>query len=226
MRDAIIWQDLSGYETVKFGPYEWLVLDRNKKGTLLITKEGISARPYHDKSEGVTWKNCSLRKWLNGEFLNRFTDAERARMLKRRVKNHDNPCHETPAGNDTRDRVFLLSIEEAGQYFEYDGNRICKPEKGAVAKGVYVAEGACFWWLRSPGVSSDYAAGVFNDGSINCFGYRVCISNNAVRPAMWVNNQEFNDTIEKRKSVILLQYDKEFGAVIVPKEYKDFWDEL
>ena len=226
MQGASTLQDLSGYETVEFGSYEWLVLDRNKAGTLLITKEGIAARPYHKTFEDVTWKDCTLRKWLNGEFLNRFTDAERARILKRRVKNHDNPFNETPGGNDTRDRVFLLSIEEALYYFEYDGNRICKSAGEAIGEGLYTRDGACFWWLRSPGCSNSYAAGVLDDGFVNGFGYCVHVSNNAVRPAMWVNNQEFNDTVKKRKSVIQLQCDKESGAVIVPNEHKDFWDEL
>ena len=69
MQGASTLQDLSNYETAKFGPYEWLVLDRSEAGMLLLTKEGIACRPYHEEFEEVTWEKCSLRSWLNGEFM-------------------------------------------------------------------------------------------------------------------------------------------------------------
>ncbi len=184
MQGASTLQDLSNYETAKFGPYEWLVLDRSEEGMLLITKEGIAVRPYHEEFERVTWEKCSLRSWLNGEFLNGFTDEERAMILKTRVKNHGNPSYETPGGNNTKDQVFLLSIEEANQYFKTDENRICIPEE-TIKEDVYIELGACWWWLRDTG-GSKYAACVAYDGGnsrLNC----VDRSDLAVRPAMWVD---------------------------------------
>ena len=178
--------NLNEYETVKFGPYQWLVLDRNETGTLLITREGIEARPYHEEFEDVTWENCSLRSWLNGEFLNGFTDEERARILQTRVKNHDNPIYDTPGGNNTEDKVFLLSIEEAKQRFKTKEKRICMLKK-YVKKDVYIKFRPRRWWLRSPGGSRSYAAIVLSDGRVSYGGEGVDSSLSIVRPALWVN---------------------------------------
>ena len=154
---------------------------------LLLTKEGIACRPYHEEFEEVTWEKCSLRSWLNGEFLNGFTDEERAMILKTRVKNLDNPDYDTPGGNDTEDLAFLLSIEEARHFFKNDENRICIPGKEAIEEGVFVAGGACLWWLRSPGGSRGSAACVYAGGFVSSPGFIVYPFSYGVRPALWVN---------------------------------------
>lgn len=197
-------QNLRYYKTVKFGPYEWLVLnEEDYPGTLLIAKEGISSRPYHEVYGNVTWEDCSLRKWLNREFLNCFTDEERARILKTDVKNNDNPRYGTLGGNDTEDQVFLLSLEEAFVYFAADKRRICIPGKDAVEEGVDIENDACPWWLRSPGKYPDSATLILANGSLDADGECVDAAGSvenydnsdedwwyggyAVRPAMWVN---------------------------------------
>lgn len=77
---------VGGY--VKFGSYpqnngdikepiEWLVLEVNGNKALLISSYGLDCKEYHHEFEFITWENCDLRKWLNGEFFRRaFTVAE------------------------------------------------------------------------------------------------------------------------------------------------------
>ena len=69
-------------EKMKFGPYNWLVLER-KGNTALIITEGIIERvPYHTAAQGITWEGCALRGYLNGKFLDKFSPADRAKIIE------------------------------------------------------------------------------------------------------------------------------------------------
>ena len=186
-------------ETVLFGnylqtengkdntPIEWLVLEKQDDRMLLLSKYGLDCQPYHVNFEPVTWENCSLRKWLNTVFLNKAFDAEDKKWIRKSVVQADgNLYFETDSGNDTNDEVFLLSIKEAEKYFQNDTERICHPTENA-KKEVYTANGACWWWLRSPGDSSSHAACVNNVGSVNSNGGSVISGTGAVRPALWID---------------------------------------
>ena len=137
--------------------------------------------------ESVTWAECTLRKWLNGKFYDTaFNEEEKGLIALTKVKNADNPEYGTEGGEDTEDHVFLLSLEEAERYFEDDEDRRAFPTEYAIAKHAYVNSGlgTVWWWLRSPGINSDYAAGVYSAGSLNSNGNCVYDSRNAVRPAL------------------------------------------
>ncbi len=182
-------QDLSTFETVKFGPYEWLVLNQNEKGKLLITKEAVASRPYNGELVDCTWETCSLRKWLNDEFLKDFSKKEQGQILETVVKNEDNPKKGTKGGNNTKDKAFLLSIGEAYRLFDNDAARICIPNAKAKEQGVYTdKQGACLWWLRSPGYSSYDAALIYFDGDVYRKGLCVNSDDSGVRPALWVKS--------------------------------------
>ena len=100
-----------------------------------------------------------------------------------------NPSYSTSPGNNTTDKVFLLSITEANKYFSSDSARQCSATAYAKAQGAYTAtsNGNCRWWLRSPGRYSSDAACVNGDGSVISVGYGVSSSGGAVRPARWIN---------------------------------------
>ena len=89
----------------------------------------------------------------------------------------ENPQSDTNPGNDTRDRVFLLSIEELDKYFASEDERVCIPTDTAVENGICVWEDdfdtgivTCWWWLRTPGNASNYAADVYYLGYLDCYG--------------------------------------------------------
>lgn len=196
-------------DTITFGAYEqdnntsngkeaieWTVLDKDGMSLLLISKQALDCQQYNTSYTDVTWESCSLRKWMNGTFLNKaFNAEEQAQIQNTTVSADKNPEYNTNPGNATTDKVFLLSINEVEKYFNSDEARKCAPTAYAKAQGAYTsdiyktASGAatCWWWLRSPGDRQTYAAYVHNDGSVDYPGDAVSLVIDAVRPALWIN---------------------------------------
>ena len=190
-------------------PIEWLVLDVRDGKALLLSKYGLEAKPYNEEKVDITWENCTLRAWLNGEFfVKAFNTKESDAILFTTVDNSDAqgfdwsknwPRDERTGGNDTLDRVFLLSYAEAHHYlgvtFHDTDNRISRvaPTAYLTSQGYFAwaeyttTEGlpTMWWWLRSPGRDQNYAADVRNDGSLN--DATVEITGGIVRPALWLN---------------------------------------
>ena len=161
----------------------WRVLevDWERETALLIAEESFCERAYHDTYTDtytdITWEKCDLRAWLNGEYYeNTFSDEEKAAIVESELENKDNPEYGTKGGNNTKDKIFLLSIEEAEKFFK-------NPEDRATGS---------WWWLRSPGRSSKSAAyvdyfGVFRrGGDINLRGNLV-FNSCGVRPAFKID---------------------------------------
>lgn len=166
---------------IKFGGFYWQVLDIQNGKALLITESLIERRPYHNQFKVITWESCDLRRYLNGEFFDSaFTAEEKKLIAETDVINSDNPGDGTPGGNDTTDKIFLLSIDEAQRYFANDEAR------RAYENGMRHASSALQWWLRSPGFGPVYAACVLQ-GNIHITGSDVNYKGNAVRPALWIN---------------------------------------
>ncbi|MDR2532864.1 MAG: DUF6273 domain-containing protein [Oscillospiraceae bacterium] len=164
-------------DIIKFGELEWRVLEVQDGMALVISEYLLEYQQYHADYDDATWEHSSLRAYLNGEFYNSFSSAEQGRILETTVINNDNPEYGTPGGNNTTDNIFLLSIDEAQTYFTDDSSRIA-----------YFADGDVhFWWLRSPGYLSDYAANVNGDGYVIVDGIEVERGFVGVRPALWLN---------------------------------------
>ena len=190
-------------------PIEWLVLARDGNKALLISRYGLDAQPYNKDNTSVTWETCTLRTWLNGMFYNKaFSSAEQAAILTTNVDNSKSQCYSgwnTSGGNNTQDKVFLLSYAEASKYFGVTYNssntksRVA-PTAYAIAQGAgknssyKTADGidAGWWWLRSPGAYQSSAAGVRTGGSL--FFNDVNYDSGSVRPALWVNIEALGAT--------------------------------
>ena len=148
-------------------PIEWLVLDVQDGKALLISRYGLDAQPYNTTSTDVTWETCTLRTWLNSDFLNAaFSQKERNAIAVTEVDNSkkQGKAEDTNGGKNTKDQVFLLSYAEVEQYFDSNEDRMCAPtdyaikqgaaNQGANTKEKYEVDGRAtgWWWLRSPGL--------------------------------------------------------------------------
>ena len=167
---------------------EWVVLKKEAKKILVISKYALDCKRYNADYTNATWETCSLREWLNVTFCNAaFSAAEQRRILTTDVSAGTNPEYDTYAGNPTADKIFLLSLEEAETLFASDAERICEPTRRARSRGAWVsADGYCWWLLRSPGGASDTVAGVSYTGKTDPYGNSVDYASAGVRPAMWI----------------------------------------
>ena len=167
---------------------EWLILDIQDGKALVISKYALDCKPYNDEWIDVTWEDCTLRKWLNDDFLNLAFSADEKSMIPTVTVTADkNPNQSTNPGNDTQDKIFLLSIEEVNQYFDSDEARQCELTDFAVANGACEIGGNCWcWWLRSPGYYIQDCAAYVDNGVVDEIGSIVDADDNAVRPAMWI----------------------------------------
>ena len=170
------------------------LLDVKEGKALLLTEKLIDRVAYNDHEKNVTWEKCTLREWLNSEFIGRaFNDDERARILETTNYNFDNPKYGTEGGEVTVDRVFILSIDEANKYFDKKEDRMAIPTRYALTRGGYESTAleikgtrTGWWFLRSPGGSRSAAAAIETDGAIYLIGSNVDNFSAIVRPAIWV----------------------------------------
>ena len=189
-------------------PIEWLVLeyDAETGSALLISRYGLDAKPFHAEKTDITWENCTLRAWLNGEFLQAaFTPEEQAAVLLTEVDNSSlqkKPSQNSniTGGNDTQDRVFLLSFRETFKvYFKNPEDRLCAATDYAVSQGAGTSTSAkqtvddrpaAEWWTRSPGDEQD---GMITAGYTGEYwGAGVDCADNCVRPVIRVDlNADF-----------------------------------
>ncbi len=184
---------------------EWIVLDYDETNhkALLLSRYGLDTMPYNKDDTSITWEKCTLRAWLNGEFLNKaFNAAEQSVILMTKVDNSKSQGYSewnTDGGNNTEDRIFLLSYAEANRYLgvTYDDINNLKSRVSlttyALAQGAWINYSkktendadVGWWWLRSPGSIQYYAADVDAGGSLS--SHDVLSGSDVVRPAFWIN---------------------------------------
>jgi hypothetical protein len=194
-----IYADLrAGQRNVSFGKYKWRVLDVKDGKALLLSEYILEKRAYHHEYVGITWEQCDLRSYLNGEFLQIFKEEEQVQMASVSNKNENNQWFNTAGGNDTKDKIFLLSLTETVKYFGDSGklqnpsneekyqcyfrdqyNDARKTQTGILANW--------WWWLRSPGCNGLYAAYVDGFGDLQMYGHTAFLVEGGVRPALWLN---------------------------------------
>ena len=99
-------------------PIEWVVLKTEKDKVLLLSRYILDKRPYNKKDENVTWETSDIRRWLNEDFYKiAFNSMEQKKISDTLVRTENNSRYGTGGGNDTKDKVFLLSIEEVEEVF-------------------------------------------------------------------------------------------------------------
>jgi len=195
---------------------EWIVIDydANENKSLLLSRYCLEAVGYDHREgesgegEPVDWETSQIRKQLNGTFMiNAFTAVEQSAIMTTQVDNGPSQTcpeyHVKSGGNNTQDRVFLLSYAEASRYLGanvYNDN--VKPRAAATAyalktgAGIYnirwwgssqTADGekSVQWWLRSPGDTPENAAFVTAYGRVN--NEKNYVGEFMIRPALWLD---------------------------------------
>ncbi len=177
-------------------PIEWLVLDRDGDRALLLSKYALdyqSFMPFYEPvTEPYTWESCSLRRWLNGTFLNAaFSADEQQRLLTTTVITSPGSLHRENGPVTTEDRVFLLSNTEVYAYFASEAATAAEYTAYALSEnpwpGNAATPGPADWWLRTTD-GYDHPDGVYADGRVG-EGARA-YEGEYVRPAIWITVDE------------------------------------
>lgn len=69
-------------ETVSFGGYTWYVIEETDSYKTLMSKDVIAKRCYNFENNNH-YETSDIHRWLNGEFLSRFSAEERALLLEK-----------------------------------------------------------------------------------------------------------------------------------------------
>lgn len=169
-------------DTYSFGKNEkgenlqWIILERKGDKVLIVLKNILCLKQYNKDLNDVSWGTSTLREWLNNDFFATFTKAEQYKIMLSDVKADSNKGFNTKAGEDTQDKVFILSTTELREYMATYAER----------KAEYNGKAACYW-VRTPGANKMIFSFVNDEGGINYFGSQVGNGKIGVRPAMWVD---------------------------------------
>lgn len=193
-----------------FGSFDWHILEIKKDRMLLLTKDIIELRDYHNKVENITWKDCELRQYLNESFYYNFDESDRDRVIETMNSNPDNLWYKSIGGEDTSDKIFLLSMDEIVRTYFGDSSRLLdypgknqrywfqrKDVNNTKRRAVYL-DSIWWWWTRTPGKNNRVTVYIHGDGNIGIQGNGISKRNTnvihpsthdnrgGIRPALWV----------------------------------------
>lgn len=200
-------------------PIKWRVLSVDGDDAFLLADTNLDVRQYNDtggtvtwEDRAVTWETCTMRSWLNGygadknvcemdysdnNFLdNAFTELEQAAIKDTVVVNEDNQVEGTEGGDDTVDKVYLLSIGEVMNLSYGFTTASYNTETRKTVNTVYVEENPIFggiieskgwWWLRSPDDHGYHASMVGDAGGVRSDSGILDFEMPAVRPVLHLN---------------------------------------
>ncbi len=194
------WSENEPYHYFKYEPIKWRVLRVDGNRALLLAEQGLDNQYYNYPCDSVTWETSMMRSWLNGygktsnqagryyggtsidsrNFINTaFTKAERSAIEDTTVVNADNIQNKTEGGNDTTDKIFLLSESEvygdSAKAYGFTSSARIKDEGRTSQGSIYAkalgicmekSEGISTWWLRSPGDRPNRVAYVCREGDV------------------------------------------------------------
>ena len=210
-------QYANGYSTgtiywFKYEPIEWTILEIDGDKALIFANLILDSNEFYQKQSsgeyshnggtgyGNNYELSNIRQFLINDFYNMaFNTLEKQIIRDTLVDNSASSTFTEPnpyACNNTNDKIFLLSYEEANNYFKKDTQRTARPTDYAKCQGLECHKDASNYdWggylLRSPhwNTNSDYSYVKSNvveyDGSI-AYG-AIYYTDYGVRPACWIN---------------------------------------
>ncbi len=214
----------------KMDNIKWRVPSVKGNDAFLVADQNLDVMPYNETMRKVTWETCTMRSWLNGygsnanvcgidyrneNFIDKaFSEKEQAAIYTTNVVNKDDPELGTEGGRDTKNEIFLLSVDEVSNsvygflpYKDSDTNCIedaarlrtntAYVNNGGTVRSEWMKEngpffvekdGGYWWWLRSPGSNEYYGV---DNASVNSCGsilkYGLVPTKYAVCPALHLN---------------------------------------
>lgn len=197
-------------DKITFGGLEWRILEIKQDKILILTEEIVELRDYHNRDRDVTWKDCELRAYLNNDFYHRFRAQDQQRILETVNENPGNPWYRVEGGEDTIDKIFILSMEEVVRKYFGDSSRLLdfpannqrywfqRKDSNNIKRRAIFLNSIWWWWVRTPGKNNRVAVYIHGDGNIGIQGNGVAKRNTnvihrfandnrgGIRPALWL----------------------------------------
>jgi uncharacterized lipoprotein YehR (DUF1307 family) len=168
----------------------WTVVKVEEGRALLLSDYCLTYSGFHGKNEAFTWVDSDMRYNLNNDFFGAaFSDEEKALIDEVVIENGENYVFALGGDIDSKDRVFLLSMEEAKELLD-EATVTGKPTQ-FVKNTSKMTHGSasCNWWLRTSGSTDKKAVVVGYNDVINIPGLRGDIAEAGVRPALWYKTE-------------------------------------
>lgn len=214
------WEESTEWHYFRFDPIRWRVISLENETACLMADRLLDCQPYNTADGPVSWETSTIRSWLNSYsaeendagidcrgkgFLDMAFSAEQLEaIINTRVVNHSNKAYGTDCGNDTEDRVFLLSNEEvfssdiAARNGFYAGNGYDDPAKrfrstmyakcrGSWWSSVNGYMGNSFWFMRTNGYTRESVTYICDFGYIYSRGTISTCEDAGVLPAIWID---------------------------------------
>jgi hypothetical protein len=199
------WTDPDAWHYFAYAPIKWRILKQTGDKAVLLADRMPDTYPFNDSYTDTSWSECSLRQWLNSEFIGRaFTATEIDAIEVSDVKNDANHYFGTDCGPDTQDRVFVLSenetfssplAKEYGFSNSDSGNdpaRRFRSTLYAKCRGAWWSPvegylGIAFWFMRTIGYTKANVVYVGETGDTYNRGIVVTCNDAATLPAIILN---------------------------------------
>lgn len=185
-------QEISNTRVIEFGEIEqdgdfqngkekieWYILNETSEDMLLISKDIILTLPYSVYYDTPTYEKSTIRYYLNSEFFNNsFTEEEKERILTINVENNYDNEFGIWCGNNTSDKVSILSAKEYEKYYDIVKN-------AELTK--YLSDVNIFnaYWLRDMGYTKHDAKYIDINGIFN-LGFYIDGERMGVRPIICI----------------------------------------
>ncbi|MBR0410743.1 MAG: leucine-rich repeat domain-containing protein [Eubacterium sp.] len=200
------------------------MLQKEGQKAFLLSDSILDDKRYNEKTGSssanrITWETSTLRSWLNGkgsdannnqiDFTGKgfidvaFNNTEKCAIEDVNVDNHSTaPSAETNGGNDTNDKVFLLSeydmfySDRSASYgFCKNSYSVCDEARRGRGTAYAIAMGlntdtekkykGNTWWLRSPGRIDNTSLAVSEGGHLDICA--PCTNGDGIRPAVMMD---------------------------------------
>jgi len=110
-------------DIITFGGQKWRVLDVQGLRAFIVSEQIVQKRPYHSFYADISWEKSSIRYYLHNDYLNTaFTPKEQKRITYSKNITRNNTWYSTYSGNDTYDKIVLLTINDVVKYFGDSGD--------------------------------------------------------------------------------------------------------
>lgn len=154
-------------------PIEWTVLDVQDNRVLILSNYLLFGTDMSNDDEAPDWADCRVRIWLNNSFISNFSETESSYIVD--TTNINN------MGDNTVDKLFILSADELDKYLPEGDARIGKVTESAKT----VLGNAHSWWLRSKDRDGDFHI-VNRSGEVKSSYF---FEDEGIRPAMWIRKE-------------------------------------